>query len=599
MSELLQQLQEYNGAKAAKLVRPIVPIEEWVNSPYYASPDVETLYPFWKKHMINIFNSKVPINEVILHGSLGGGKSTFACFLALRKIYELSCYDIPQKLFNLQVSSVISAVLFSVNKEVAESGIYGQLRALIDTTPYFQQVFPRDKNLKYDVIWSDKRMRVGYGSNANDQIGQNMYFAVLDEGNFFQGESQVNSKNTTAVSKSQSLYLAIRRRGENRFSSGGVDYSLSVLISSARTSNSMVEKRIEATRGNPHVYVIHAVSYEITPEKYSKEKFWCFIGNDLLDPMIINSTQDLHNILDSMQEPWPEEDDLDKSILSLPERYKELFTQVPMNLKTSYEGDIISSLQDLSGISVSPMGRLFTSRKHFNECVDESLEHPFIQDEFIISTGSEVQIKDYLKSSWKPRDIDKPRFIHIDQSTTTDSTGISMVYIDRIDTGPNGEPLPHITVDFMLRVNPPLAPNHIDIAKCRYFVLYLRNTLGIRIGMCTYDQFQSSESRQQLEIAGIPTDLLSVDRTATEYKQFCDLIYANRISFYRYPRMEKELFELIYYRDRDKVDHPPVASGGTKDVMDSLVGAVTNALNSDELTNIQRAGDVDILLRIL
>ena len=89
MSELLEQLQEYNCLKTAKLIRPIVPIEEWVNSPYYASPDVETLYPFWKRHMINIFNSKVPINEVILHGSLGGGKSTFACFLALR--YLIGC----------------------------------------------------------------------------------------------------------------------------------------------------------------------------------------------------------------------------------------------------------------------------------------------------------------------------------------------------------------------------------------------------------------------------------------------------------------------------------------------------------------------------
>lgn len=599
MSEILEQLKEYTSGKRAKLIRPIVSIEEWVNSPYYASPDIESLYPFWKQHIINIFNSEVPINEVIVHGSLGSGKSTFACFLALRKIYELSCYDIPQRLFNLQVSTVISAVLFSVNKEVAESGIYGQLRALIDTTPYFQEHFPRDRGLKYDIIWSDKRMRVGFGSNANDQIGQNMYLGILDEGNFFQGEGTLSSKSGNQMSKSQSLYLAIRRRGENRFSSGGVDYSLSVLMSSARTSNSMVEQRIEATRGKKNVYVIHAVSYEVTPYKYSSEKFWCFVGNDLLDPLVINSISDVHNILDSLQEPWPNESDIDKIIENIPEKYRELFTRVPMNLKSSYDSDIISALQDLSGISVSPMGRLFTSRKHFNECVSEILEHPFTQDEFIISTGSEVQIKDYLKSTWKPINPDKPRFLHIDQSTTTDSTGISMVHIDRLDTGPDGEVLPHITVDFMLRINPPLAPNHIDIAKCRGFVLYLANKLGIKIGLCTYDSFQSSESRQQLELAGISTDLLSVDRTATEYKQFCDLIYANRISFYRYSRMEKELFELIYYRDRDKVDHPPVQQGGTKDVMDSLVGAVTNALNSDEIINIQRSGDIDILLRVL
>lgn len=596
--DLFDSLIDYTSQDGAKLVRPIVPIEEWVESEYYASPDIHSLYPFWKQHMINIFNSPVNINEVILHGSLGGGKSTFACFLALRKIYELSCYDIPQKLFSLQMSTVISAVLFSVSKEVAEGGIYGQLRALIDSTPYFQEMFPRDKNLKYDVVWSDKRMRIGYGSNANDQIGQNMYLGILDEGNFFQGESSNSMQSAKTMSKSQSLYLTMRRRGENRFSQGGVDFSLSVLISSARTSNSMVEKRIESTRGNPHVYVIHAVSYEITPQKYASEKFTVFLGNDMLDPVIIYDVSDIRNICDSLQVPWVNEKEIDDAISKLDPMYQELFTKVPVNLKKSYEDDIVSALQDLSGISVSPMGRLFTSRKHFNECIDESLSHPFIQDTFVISTGSERRIEEFLKSDWKPKDLDKRRYIHIDQSTTTDDTGIGCCYIDSIERGPSGELLPHITVDFFLQINPPTKPNEIDIAKCRSFVLFLKNHFKMRIGKCTYDQFQSSESRQQLNMAGIESDLLSVDRTAKEYKQFCNLIYNHRISFYRYPQMEKELFELLYFRDKNKVDHPDVNAGGKKDVMDGIVGAVTNALNSDEIINQQRSGDVKVLLDV-
>lgn len=105
----------------------------------------------------------------------------------------------------------------------------------------------------------------------------------------------------------------------------------------------------------------------------------------------------------------------------------------------------------------------------------------------------------------------------------------------------------------------------------------------------------SRESIQQLMIAGVPSELLSVDRTANEYKQFCNLIYNHRISFYHHPVMDKELFELIYFRGNNKVDHP---DQGSKDLMDGLVGAVTNALNSDEIINQQRSGDAKVLLNV-
>ena len=43
-------------------------IEEWINNEYYCGAEVFNLYPFWKKHLLNIYNSPVKINEVILTG---------------------------------------------------------------------------------------------------------------------------------------------------------------------------------------------------------------------------------------------------------------------------------------------------------------------------------------------------------------------------------------------------------------------------------------------------------------------------------------------------------------------------------------------------
>lgn len=56
------------GERKAQLIRKIVPIEEWINNEYYCGAEVFNLYPFWKKHLLNIYNSPVKINEVILTG---------------------------------------------------------------------------------------------------------------------------------------------------------------------------------------------------------------------------------------------------------------------------------------------------------------------------------------------------------------------------------------------------------------------------------------------------------------------------------------------------------------------------------------------------
>lgn len=61
--------------KKAARIRDIVPIEQWINDEYYVGPDALSIYPYWKQHIINIFNSPVRINEVILTGGLGTGKS--------------------------------------------------------------------------------------------------------------------------------------------------------------------------------------------------------------------------------------------------------------------------------------------------------------------------------------------------------------------------------------------------------------------------------------------------------------------------------------------------------------------------------------------
>ena len=92
----------------------IVPIEKWLEDPYYVGEDGLLLYPYWKEQMIDIFRPKVvPYTEVVITGSLGGGKSTCALYIMVRKLYELSCFENVATKFGLMSSaSIVFYLLF-------------------------------------------------------------------------------------------------------------------------------------------------------------------------------------------------------------------------------------------------------------------------------------------------------------------------------------------------------------------------------------------------------------------------------------------------------------------------------------------------------
>ena len=84
---------------------------------------------------------------------------------------------------------------------------------------------------------------------------------------------------------------------------------------------------------------------------------------------------------------------------------------------------------------------------------------------------------------------------------------------------------------------------------------------------------------------------LSVDRTDEQYLTFIDMMIDGRVKFSRQVAdlIETELFDLVHFRQRRKVDHTPE---GSKDVMDAVVGAVWNAVTSSKEVNEQMVDDL-------
>ena len=538
---------------------------------------------------------------VFVHNSIGVGKSTIAELIMMRKMYELSCFRNINAMFNLMSKTNIMFLYFSVNQKQAERTGFGEYRALIDNSPYFNENFQRNPRLNSLLVFPEG-ISYAYGSSASDSIGMSVICSMLDEANFLGGNGP--SKDSE---KATDLYANIVNRSNSRFIvDGGINHSLNILVSSATYENSATERQIRLSRNDPHTIVAAPAQWDVKPKNFSKKFFYVFKGSNYLEANIVNSTDDVnnyrvseglskHKYIDGLEDY----ESIDKVINELPPHMQTRFLKVPVDLRSGFETNLLRSLQDIGGVSTGSQGKLFSSPMVLQDCIDENRHHPFVSKEIVISTGDDINVKDYLRDDFRLNYPERPRYLHIDQSFRTDSTGISCVYVDSI-IEEDGVKKPVFGVDFMLRINPPKPPKKIAIYKIRNFVIYLVNVIGMKIGKLTYDIFNSEESRQILEEMGFNVGYLSVDRTDKPYLDLVEIMYEKRIKLYDYPILRYELLNLLHDRIRRKVDHPKVVTDdgfvdyegkgndggvtgtrvGSKDVSDSLCGAIQNALQS-------------------
>ncbi len=527
------------------------------------------------------------------------GKSTAGLYIILRKLYELSCYKNIAGLFGLMSNTMTAFLYFSLTKYQAERSGFSQLRSIIDGVPYFRELFKRNQ-FRNSTLDFPENIRIFYGSSTADMIGLNCISCIIDEANFF-GNSSGSEVDLGSV---EELYNAVLSRTTSRFAANGVNNSLNLVISSSTFKSSMTSKLYEKSLTDSSIKYARARLWDIKPNgTYSDEMFYVFAGNDKFDPFIINSTADLCTKLGISLDPSLT---IKEAISKLSQEYRNLIDEVPMDFYKIYSSNIIQGLQDFSGMSVASTGKLFSSRSTFEACIDHDIKPLFTKDEFTVETGNDEPyncIQYYLNG------IDFPhkecqRYLHIDIGVTNDAYGIACCYkngsriIDGVET-------PDYYYDFVLRIVPPPAPKRVSIARCHEFIKYMRDNLGLKIGLISFDQFQSEASRQFLTENGFNVKYQSVDKTDEQYLFFVDCLYKNIVHFSEEfaSSIKKELFDLIWYRNKHKVDHPSdTKHGGMKDRMDSVVGALYNAyitqetaFNPDDILNLAKynSGDLD------
>lgn len=515
---------------------------------------------------ITVAGNPVYINDGIINHNCG--KSTVGMYILIRKLYELSCYKNIPALFDLMASANIVFMYFSLTKQQAELTGFKQFRETVDSIPYFQEEFCR--NMRHSSILEfPENVIFRHGARLTDQIGSNLIATIMDEANFFNHNGQATA-DAGALSAIQTLHTSVLNRGASRFMSNGVNSSISVLISSPTYSSSYTQQRIEASIGNPHARVFRCRLWDCKPEKYSKECFNVFLGNEKVDPFIIRDVEDLNNALEAEMCPRYEGRNLAEGIQTMPPRMKEKIDFIPIDFKARFETDLLQSIMDIAGYSVAPTGRLFSSRKIWNNCISNNIPELFYKNELSITTEDDSEsnsLEFFLKDKSKFPDSHLSHYIHIDQSYAHDSTGFAICHRGE-SVLKNGSLMPTIVLDCAIRINPPPPPKKISIARVRSFIFYCIKNLKLNVAKVTYDSFSSAESIQTLKENGVNAEMQSVDRTDDAYLGFIDLLYDNRVLFNKMDAdlMATEIFELVHYRERHKVDHQPNGcfSGNTK-----------------------------------
>lgn len=428
-------------------LKPKVTFKEFVTSKEFCGA---SLYDYW-------YNCEkefpASLNELIIDGSIGSGKTTFANYYVAYRIYCLLSSGSPQQLLGISTDSEIYVFYFSVSLSVAKKAGYLQLYNIFLNCSWFKNNCPINTDLKSSIYFPTRHFHIDYASTEYHAIGLNVWGFILDEANFRSGVGLGVSAEYAEVTQ---MYTQLYDRVTSRFARpDGTFDGLAVLISSASYQSSFLEKRKSLVKDLPNSKCVTAITYEVRPERYSKERFTVFIGNGAKEACIIDSQEQMDSLVKEFQ-------DYSHS----------LFRKVPVSLKETFKQNIILALQNHCGVPTMIEGAFMSNALPLQKSYTE-VKPIFSNCNLIASTDDDTQLIEYLI----PSNIEypeRPHSLYLDLSVQHD-VGSLVCY--RYDGKVDNEDI-HTRV-FSLRILPPPYPAQTKIQKIKQLIVDLSQYLTI------------------------------------------------------------------------------------------------------------------------
>lgn len=500
---------------------------------------------------------------VVVHNSIGTGKTTNGVLLLSYHLYKTMCMKDPQAFFNLAPGSRITYAFLNNTLSSSYGVAYQTFQAFIQESPWFLK-HGKVSGREYPEYIPEKGFGFVVGSRPQHTLGKHIIAAIMDEVSFAPGQNQSYEK-----SKIMDVYTNIRRRMESRFMVQGKNFGLMLLVSSKATESSFLEAYIadQVKKGYP-IYVVDQPLWKVKPSAYSGKMFKVAVGSKYIQSRVV--PDDLEG---TALDEWV--DSAKKQGLNV--------IDVPIEHRQAFDQDLDKALQDIAGISTSVVTKAFSIQK-IEQCISDTLENPFTTDVVTMGMDDNLQLQDFFKPDLIPENaLNAPIFIHLDASVSGDKTGLSGVaivgtkeiihYGQDIDVENVSEELVYQQV-FTIGIQAP-SSSEISFEKTRQFLYYLRDEVGLNIKIITTDGFQSVDTRQILRVKGFETGYTSLDRTPDGYDGLRSAINEQRIVLLKGCKLLlEELSELERDNMTRKYDHTAYSS---KDSSDSLAGAYLDA----------------------
>ena len=481
---------------------------------------------------------------------------------------------------------------FSVTKGKAEDAINAKFQSLMNMSPYFRERLPKNthkvflkgaanmfgsgykEHPKKDDLFElvlPHNLHLLFGSQTSHALSLDVFSATLYEMNF---RSKKSIKDEEDENSAKALYHQVRTRIESRFENSGFNPGLVINISSARSSDSFVEQRIQEVRDREltNVHISDFALWDVKPGRYGRERFNVFVGSGFRSSRMLDPGETVPDMKDG------------ERIISVPETFRE-----------SFETALDVSIRDLGGVATASLNKLF-KRREIIKSANGNYVNPIQPETIEVGLNNGLEISDYFDVDLVSRYdniarhlLHHPRagrFLHVDLAKNGDCAGITCLCVPyyyqkslpHTDAGDNPITLklPFVFVDFHVRIKAPKL-DEISFEKIRQFIVWLRDNLKYQIVRVSYDSWQSVHSIQLLKENGFETETISVDRTDEPYMELLNAFIEHRIMKPPFEFIDLELRNLEHDISAAKgaVDHP---SGESKDVADSLAGAYANAL---------------------
>lgn len=521
----------------------------------------ESVYPYWRKVLRDIFNAGNKYEECFFTGATRIGKTSSAISGTGYMLYRLQCLRDPQEYFGKKDVSKFSILFFNITKELAAGVAFREFNDTLRMSPWFNQhgTFSKSDRNFYYIPEGDKVI-VDFGSDAAHALGQQVFVGFCDEMNFSRaGVKDINK----AKAHMEDLYNTVSARIKGTFRMNGEVFGKLFAVSSKRSDSDFMEAHMErqiASGAGDHIYISDAPQWEVLPPSmFSSKKFYIAVGDRYKKGFVVPENQTFPEALEELKS----------------QGYR-LLTP-PEDMRPEFIADFDIALRDLAGISV-PGSLTFITQEQISKCIG-TRKNPFYTDILQIGTTDNYSIEEFFHmEAIDTRLIQNPVFIHLDLSKNDDKTGISAVCIsgrkDISDIDGKIHSLPAFSHLFSVAIQAPKGAN-IAYDKIVNFLVWLRSKkFNINNGI-SRDQFQSEYVAQILESKGFgKVPIISLDRTPDGYVTLRSVFNEQRIDLLDVELLQHELIHLQRDSVSGKIDH---LVGESKDVSDTLAGAVWNA----------------------